>query len=218
MAKLMDIKGYWNMSYGYDFNDRDMWEGQILLQDDGWFEGIVVDPSSSYTEDRFIFGVYYPGKVVELFKFTPLSVSAPFVFHGRRDAKGYEGQFETIGLFGTMPCGTSHIITQYAEVARGNVDEEAKVLEAKIQRYKSSIIDKSGQEFYDNTIAIRKTMTQSVFRNYEGKGFTSEEIDELREEFEPVNEKVIKATEEDVKKLVKQMPKDLFAEDDGLPF
>ena len=61
-------------------------------------------------------------------------------------------------------------------------------------------------------------MTQSVLRNYEGKGFTSEEIDELREEFEPVNEKVIKATEEDVKKLVKQMPKDLFAEDDGLPF
>jgi len=39
-------------------------EGQILLQDDGWFEGIVVDPSSSYTEDRFIFDVYYLEKVV----------------------------------------------------------------------------------------------------------------------------------------------------------
>lgn len=32
MAKLMDIKGYWNMSYGYDFNDRDMWEGQIYYK------------------------------------------------------------------------------------------------------------------------------------------------------------------------------------------
>ena len=56
MAKLMDIKGYWDMSYGYDFNDNDMWEGKILLDDDGWFEGTVVDPNSSYTEDRFIFG------------------------------------------------------------------------------------------------------------------------------------------------------------------
>lgn len=63
----MDIKGYWNMFYGYDFNDRDMWEGQILLSDVGWFEGIVVDPNSFYTEDRFIFGVYYPGKVVNYF-------------------------------------------------------------------------------------------------------------------------------------------------------
>lgn len=24
MAKLMDIKGYWDMSYGYNFNDRVM--------------------------------------------------------------------------------------------------------------------------------------------------------------------------------------------------
>ena len=59
MAKLMDIKGYWDMSGSFNFNDNDMWEGKILLNDDGWFEGIVVDPNSSYTEDRFIFGVYY---------------------------------------------------------------------------------------------------------------------------------------------------------------
>lgn len=116
-----------------------------------------------------------------------------------------------------MPYGNSHIITQYAEVVRGNVDEEAKVIETKIQRYKTSIIDEAGQEFYDNTIAMRKTMTQSVLRNYEGQGFTSEEMDELREEFEPVNKRVIQATEEEAKRLVKQMPKDLFGDDD-LPF
>ena len=86
MAKLMDIKGYWDMSGSFNFNDNDMWEGKILLNDDGWFEGIVVDPNSSYTEDRFIFGVYHPEKVIELFKFTPIDVSAPFVFHGKRDA------------------------------------------------------------------------------------------------------------------------------------
>lgn len=182
-----------------------MWEGQILLQDDGWFEGIVVDPNSSYTEDRFIFGVYYPGKVVELYKFIPLNVSAPFMFHGIRGAKGYEGQFETIGLFGTTPCGNSYIVTQYAEIARKNVDEEAKVLEIKIQRYKSSIMDETGKEFYDNSIAMRKTLTQSVLRNYEGRGFTLEEIEELRREFEPVNKRVMHATEEESKRLFKKM-------------
>lgn len=185
--------------------------GKILLQNDGWFEGLVADSNSSYTEDRFIFGVYYPGKVVELFKFAPFSVSEPLVFYGRKDVKGYEGQFETIGLFGTIPCGNSYIITKYAEVARREAGEKAKILETRIERYKSNILDEVGQEFYNNTIAMRKTITLSVLRNYEGQGFTSEEIDELKEEFEPVNKRVIEATEEEAKRLVKQMSKDLFS-------
>ena len=37
MTVLKTIKGYWNMnmSGNCDFNDNDMWEGQILLEDDG---------------------------------------------------------------------------------------------------------------------------------------------------------------------------------------
>lgn len=34
MRKLMDIKGYWDTTHGYGFNDKNMWEGQILLDDD----------------------------------------------------------------------------------------------------------------------------------------------------------------------------------------
>ncbi len=214
MAKLMDIKGYWNMAYGCDFNDKDMWEGQILLQDDGWFEGIVVDPNSSYKEDRFIFGVYYPEKVIELFKVTPISVNAPFVFHGKRDAKGYDGQFETIGLFGAMPCGNSHIITQYVETVRQGIEEESQKLEAKIQRYKDNIMDEPGKEFYENTFAMRRTMVESILRNYEKRGFTQEEIDELREEFEPVKDRVMQSTEEEVKRLVKKTIETMFDDND----
>lgn len=218
MAKLMDIKGYWDMSGRYDFNDNDMWEGKILLDDDGWFEGIVVDSNSSYTEDRFIFGVYYPEKVIELFKFTPISVSAPFVFYGKRDAKGYDGEFETIGLFGAMPCGVSHIITQYAESVRENTEVETDELEKRIQRYKQSIMDETGKEFYNNSIAMRNSMCQIILRNFEGRGFTSEELQQIMEECQPVNDRVMIATEEEAKRLVKKMPKNLFEDDDDLPF
>ena len=219
MAKLNDIKGYWDMSYGYNFNDNDMWEGKILLEDDGWFEGIVVDPSSSYTEDRFIFGVYHPTKVIELFKFTPIEVSAPFVFHGNRDAKGYEGQFEAIGLFGATPCGVSHIITQDAELNRGNVDLEVQELQSKIKRYKDTIMDETGKSFYDNSIAMRSSMCQIILRNYEGRGFTAEESQKIMEECQPVNDRVAQATEEEAKRLVKTMPKNIFSnDDDDLPF
>ncbi len=204
------------MSYGNDFNNQNMWEGQILLQDDGGFEGIAVDPNSSYTGDRFIFGVYYPEMVIELFKFTPLSVNAAFVFHGKRSVKGYDGQLETIGLLGTMPCGNSHIITQYAETVRQGIDEESQKLEVKIQRYKGTLMDETGKEFYENSIAMRRTMTESILRNYEGRGFTQEEIVELREEFEPVKERVMQSILEEAKSLVKQISKDSFSEE--LPF
>lgn len=105
-----------------------------------------------------------------------------------------------------MPCGNSHIITQDAEIARGNVDLEIRELEARIKRYKESIMDDIGREFYDNTIATRKTLTQTTLRSYEGRGFTLEEYEELRKEFEPVNERIMQRTEEEVKKLVKKTP------------
>lgn len=219
MARLNDIKGYWDMSYGYDFNENDMWEGKILLEEDGWFEGIVVDSNSSYKKDRFIFGVYHPTKVIELFKFTPVDVSAPFVFHGTRDAKGYDGEFETIGIFGSMPCGVSHIITQDAELARGNVDSEIDELKFKIQNYKDNTMDEVGKSFYDNSIAMRNSMCQIILRNFEGRGFTAEESQQIMEECQPVNDRVMQATEEEAKKLVKKMPKNLFEDDDDdLPF
>lgn len=217
MAKLNDIKGYWTRG-DYNFNDKDMWEGKILLHEDGWFEGIVVDPHSSYTEDRFIFGVYHPDKVIELFKLTPLTVSSPFVFHGSRDAKGYDGVFEIIGLLGATPYGVSHIITQDAEMVRGNVDDEINTLEARIQRYKDSIMDETCTEFYNGYVAIRKHFPEIILRNYEGRGFTTEETQNMMEDLALVNERTIQRTEEEVKKIVKQMPKDLFGEDDELPF
>lgn len=145
MAKLMDIKGYFAMSFGYDFNDKDIWEGQILLQDNGWFEGIVVDQNSSYTGDRIVCGLYYPGKAIELFKLAPPSVSVPFVFHGEKNDKGYEGQFEAIGRLGVIPYGRCRIITRSIEDTRGNVDEETKALEERIQKCKYGMMDEFGE-------------------------------------------------------------------------
>ena len=206
------------MAGGFDFNNHDMWEGKILLEDDGWFEGIVVDPYSSYTEDRFIFGVYYPEKVIELYKFSPFEVSSPFVFHGKRGVKGYDGEFETIGLFGPTYCGVSHIITQYVESVRGNTYAETNELEKRIQRYKQSIMDEIGKEFYDNSIAVRNSLCQIILRNYEGREFTFEEIQQIMEECQPVNDRIINATEEETKRYVKKMQNDLFVDDEDLPF
>lgn len=218
MKRLNDIKGYWDMSYGYRFNDRDMWEGKILLEDDGWFEGLVVDPNSSYKEGRFVFGVYHPEKTIELYKFTPISVSSPFVFHGNRDAKGYDGQFEAIGIFGSEPCGVSHIITQDAELARGDVSEEAAELEARIQDYKDTTMDDVCRTFYNNSVAMRNSLCKIILRNYEGTGFSDEEIEAIMEECQPINQRVLEETAETAKVYVKEKSKNIDFDDEDLPF
>lgn len=219
MVRLYDIKGYGDMSNDYNFNDNDMWEGKILLEEDGWFEGIVIDSNSSYKKDSFIFGVYHPTKVIELFKFTNVDVSEPFVFHGIRDAEGYDGEFEIIGKFGSMTCGISHIITQDAELARGNLDSEIDELKTRIQDYKNNTMDEVNEFFYDNYMAIRNNVCQIILRNFEGRGFTAEEAQQVMKECQSVNNMVVQATEEEAKKLGKKMPKNLFEDyDDGILF
>lgn len=223
MSKLHDIKGYFDSSYEYQFNDKDMWEGKILVEDDGWFEGVVKDVSSSYTEDRFVFGVYHPGKVIQLFKWTPTSYSSPFVFNGSIAEEGYDGEFEVIELMGTIPYGVSRIITEEASLVRDVTDSEIEEVRGRIDRYKSSIMDDIGREFYDNSIAMRNSMCQIILRNYQGEGFTGEECKAIMEECEPVTQRVYAATEAAIKQYVKEMPEIVpnnldDSDDDEFPF
>lgn len=222
MSKLYDIKGYYDSSYEYQFNDRNMWEGKILVEDDGWFEGVVKEPSSmSYPDDRFVFGVYHPGKVIRLFKWTPTSISSPFVFHGEKSDDGYQGKFEVIDLFGSMPFGVSCIITEEADKVRDVTDMEVNGVKARIDRYKDLLMDDIGREFYDNSIALRNSMCKIVLRNYEGRVFTQEETDTIMEEVGPVNERVIDSTTDEVMQYVKTLRDEkgfVNLEDDELPF
>ena len=47
------------------------------------------------------------------------------------------------------------------------------------------------------------------------EGFTKEESQEIMEECQPVNDRVMQATEEEAKKLVKRMPRKTFIADES---
>ena len=188
MAKLMDIKGCWNKKYSKDYN---MWEGQILLQDDGWFEGIVIDLNDK--EDRFIFGIYHPKKVIELFALAPSGMCYPLDFYGEINTKSYDGPFGIIGTFTTTAYGSSHIITQYTKKVNEGIDEEKQNLEARIQKCKNRI-NTTDTKIYEEIITNRKTMVEVILRNYERKRTN-------QEEFKAINDSVKKSTKEKVKKM-----------------
>lgn len=52
--KLVNIEGNYNYGKYCEFNDNNRWQGQILLEDDGWFEEIAIE---SYTGNRFNFTI-----------------------------------------------------------------------------------------------------------------------------------------------------------------
>lgn len=223
MSELKKIKGYWNTSFNDEFNENDMWEGSILSEEDGWFEGIVVDPNSSYIGDRFIFGVYFPGRVFELYKFTPINISAPFVFHAKQDCLGYTGTLEEIGLFGPYPFGACHFRVTSMDVNDNTaeqkvIEEEKKKLQERIQEYKDNTMDYVGREFYNNAIAQRKSLCKIIIANYEGRKFTSDEVKEIKEECDPITEKIINSTVDEAEKIAKKYIYTPSHDEGELPF
>ena len=220
MSKLMDIKGFWDMDGGIDnFIDENMWEGKIILENDGWFEGIANDLSSEYTGDRFIFGVYHPGKVIELLKVSPARVSNPFVFRAKRDAKTYIGEFSAITTFGEHPCGTTLITTQdvqlmkdkgFSQVAERDVVAERRELAQRIETFK---MGDNYPDLYSNTLGIRKNLADFLLRQYNGEEFTQEQVEEM---LKPTCDEVEKATQEAVKEMIFQMKHKCFDLDDDI--
>ena len=66
-------------------------------------------------------------------------------------------------------------------------------------------MDEVSKEFYNNAFATREILTMSTLRSYEGKEFTLEEKEELRQKYESINASVINAMEKDTMKLIKQI-------------
>ena len=190
-------------------------KGKIIIDEDGWCEGILLNPYSKhcvdllYTEDRFIsgaykftFGVYYPEKVIELYESSPMDASKILVFHGEMAEEGYDGDLTTIIVNTEIPSDGFHITTQYVESNRRNIEEEIKELKEQIQIYKQGIMDGTFKRLYDNSISIKNIMCQTILRNSKGREFTAEEEQQIMEACRFAN---AKANEEPVKRLLKML-------------
>ncbi|MGM9878361.1 MAG: hypothetical protein ACI33S_06930 [Bacilli bacterium] len=209
MAKLIDIKGYCNTFGNYEFNEDNMWKGQLLLEEDGWFEGIVNDVVSQCAEDKMIFGIYHPGKIIELFKVSSVNKSDPFIFRETMCAKGNDGQFSTIGIFGEELCGVSHIIMQdvdilnqndYLKTSQRNIEFEKEDLLKRIQIFKKNNVF---EKLYANTLARRKQLSKIVLRDYVYVIFPSAQAEKVMLELQSINDKGEDDSIDGVKKLVK---------------
>ena len=116
MEKLMNICGYWNMNFDEDYNEREMWIGQILLSEDNWFEGIVKNNDDNI--ERMIMGFYNPQNYIELLKTIPDEMIKAYLYHCDWTINGYRGEFSIINSAGELFCGTALITPLETEIAK----------------------------------------------------------------------------------------------------
>ena len=99
MQKFFDTKCVYRTD---EDNQIGSWKGSFLLDDDGWFEGIVNDTTGVYQGDNFVFGVHVPEKGIELYSLAPIDIRYPIVFHGDVAGSDYIGEMENITLLGQL--------------------------------------------------------------------------------------------------------------------
>lgn len=162
MTKLMNIKSYWNMNNDWNFNEENIWQGQILLQEDGWFEGVVADINNPKPLDRFVFGVFHEGKILFLNKFNPVEGSTPYIYQGEFNGQDYIGEFDAFRLISTVKCGNTRLIVQEVEK---DLEKQSQKLEMKIENLKITMI-KVFADIYKNLLAVRPELTEEILTNY----------------------------------------------------
>ena len=209
---MIDIKAHWVMGNDHHFNKDDMWEGQFILESDGWFEGIVIDPLSPYLNDRFVFGVYTPDKNIHLLKVTPSDISDPFVFRGKKTDEGYDGKFAAIDEFGEFTLGSSLIVTKKSE------KQSYKEILSRINAWKAMMVGDQNSFLYENIVKMRDEMIRILKRDQQEDPFTYEEIEDIEKIWEPIiEEQSAQMADEFTKRLIKTY-KEFKDEDDDLPF
>ena len=171
MADIRKITGYFNIGSGY--KDENYWEGSIIVSEDGWFEGIVVDGSDKPHFKRFVCGVLVDNKHIELIKLTPEGVSAPIIFKNDMfNNTNYSGNFYGISLFGERLIGSSKINIQDNFFVLNN---EAEMNLCSDINYFKINMDMSNKSFYENTLLTKKDMINILTKNAKGEKFTSKE-------------------------------------------
>lgn len=142
MEKYYEITGYWNLVGEHNFNEKNKWQGQVILNENGWFEGVAHDFDSSKTTCRLIFGLFKPGQGIYLYKMAPRTLCEPQIINGTYNEDYLEGELYAISFRGTQSIGVSRIKTN--EIAKEQLPEDfnEQIEEAKTKT--------EGASFYDS--------------------------------------------------------------------
>lgn len=155
MKYINKINGY---IHGYD--NQMLFEGMILIDDEGWVEGILTSPNKD--SKKFVFGFSYNEKVIELFGLALSNNNVALNFHVEEQSDEYNGQVLAINEVNQQLYGLCSLVMKDQELSS---DFEVDKLEEKIESFKNNM-DLYGKAFYIGTIKNKDRIIKSIIDDY----------------------------------------------------
>ena len=144
MTELFEIRGKWKPGEFDEFVES--WQGSLLLEEDGWFEGIIQDRGRE-DADNFIFGTYKPEEKIVIHKISYYDFR-PIIYDATKKDKCYIGTYKEDWAYDTPPEGNTEITTRGIDGVYFLSD--AKDLEKRIEAFKEELKYKPrGRRVYD---------------------------------------------------------------------
>lgn len=163
MKSINEIDGY---IYGFD--KRRWFKGKLLLDGDGWVEGIInLSNNDLNNGKRFVFGNFYPEKLLELFELSLTNNNETLNFHAEKCPKDYTGKVLCINGSNQEQYGLCSIIMKEQKLDPKSVSCEIEELESEIEEFKKRM-DLYGRTFYNETIQNKDRIIKAVTDSCDG--------------------------------------------------
>ena len=159
MEKIYDI----NDTITYKFRNKNfkhICNGKMILDDTGWLEGYLKSPNSNTKKKGtylFIFGIYHPNKVLDLYEFNQSSIY-PFVFKGEQIDSKY------VGILRSFYSKPDEFFTDYTDTLRiKESDSDIAKVKDKIDELKKYIYEEEIEKPDENR--LRTNFYNKVYKN-----------------------------------------------------
>lgn len=153
--KLLKVTGYYQEGNNFNFVEEKSWRGKVILREDLTFEGIVMDNSTQYNFDRYLYGTLVEYNGTSLMKFSNHGL-CPCSFFGMSNGKEILGTWAFHDYIATSTAGRCKIIFEEIPEDEGVIGE----ISEKIDKFKAEMdcfSKKLYQSFVDNmTLTVEK--------------------------------------------------------------
>lgn len=169
MAHIYDIKGGYDPDYGYNYLDKNNFEGQIIIYENGWIEGIVKDNNNALIEKRFVFGVICPEAEINLISSPKYELGYPIIYRGYGHDKTFRGN-----AYQTTKINEFSIGSDIIEIAENNhiMTEDFEKI---IDNFKK-IIDAKTKQIYLTSFQNQEYLLEGLRKKQHGQIFSNEDF------------------------------------------
>lgn len=162
--ELYDINCHFNDDNSYHFADQDKWEGQFILHEDGWFEGMLND------KDTYILGIYSKDNIIELLKVNPSFMNYSQIYRGNLYSINYceKQKSNYLGMHGKMNPNNEELVGNCSFSIKEAEKQNTKVLKSRIKSFKEKNYEllKKINILYKNNLLRRKNLIELLNTMY----------------------------------------------------